>query len=279
VTRTQSVIVVAVATLTAQLALPANAHAQRGRGGRRGGAIIVAAVPYYSPFYGPWFYDSWYPYPFGYPYPPYAYGARYPFASLRVQVQPSQTEVFVDGYYAGTTDDFDGFFQRLRLEPGEHEIELYLQGYRSTRQKIYLQPDSTFRVRHTMQPLQPGESPDERPIPTGVLPAQRTSGPAGQPGPGPSLPVPGERPRGLNGTGAAPSTFGALALRTQPADADVLVDGQPWQSSGSGNQLIVQLPPGEHRVEVRKSGFQTFSTVVQVRRGETTALNVSLVQD
>jgi hypothetical protein len=186
---------------------------------------------------------------------------------LRVQVEPRQTEVFVDGYYAGTVDDFDGFFQRLRLEPGEHEIELYLQGYRSMRQKIYLQPGSTFRVRHTMQPLQPGESPDERPIATGVFPAAAP------------LPAPGERAAGRDASGSARSTFGALALRTQPADADVLVDGQPWQSSGSGNQLIVQLPPGDHRVEVRKSGFQTFSTVVRVRRGETTALNVSLVQE
>lgn len=47
-----------------------------------------------------------------------------PDSSLRLQVSPKETEVFVDGYYAGTVDDFDGMFQRLHLERGEHEVAL-----------------------------------------------------------------------------------------------------------------------------------------------------------
>jgi PEGA domain len=33
---------------------------------------------------------------------------------------------------------------------------------------------------------------------------------------------------------------------------------------------------GTHHVEVRRDGYETFSTDVTVRRGETTPLNVSL---
>ena len=34
-------------------------------------------------------------------------------SSMRLQVKPLDTMVFVDGYFAGIVDDFDGTFQRL----------------------------------------------------------------------------------------------------------------------------------------------------------------------
>ena len=64
-----------------------------------------------------------------YPFPPY--GMAVIDASVQFDVTPRQAEVFVDGYYAGIVDDFDGMFQRLRVEPGQHEITLYLDGYRT----------------------------------------------------------------------------------------------------------------------------------------------------
>ena len=102
--------------------------------------------------------------PYGW-YPPlaYAYGPAY--SSLRLQISPRETEVFVDGYYAGVVDDFDGFMQRLHVEPGEHTIQLYLNGHRTAEQKIYLQPGGTFRIRHTMEPLAAGETVPPRPAP------------------------------------------------------------------------------------------------------------------
>jgi hypothetical protein len=69
--------------------------------------------------------------PYGW-YPPFAYAYGRPYSSLRLQISPSETEVFVDGYYAGVVDDFDGFMQRLRVEAGEHTIQLYLNGRRTT---------------------------------------------------------------------------------------------------------------------------------------------------
>ena len=44
----------------------------------------------------------------------------YPTGELRLQVQPRDAQVFIDGSYAGTVDDFDGTFQSLRLEEGEY---------------------------------------------------------------------------------------------------------------------------------------------------------------
>ena len=211
-----------------------------------------------------------------YNYPPAeVYG---PLSALRLQVQPAQTEVFVDGYYAGPSKEFDGLFERLRLESGEHDIELYLQGYKSVHQKIYLQPDETFRIRHTMQALAS--------VTHGAAAGHAGPPPAVDPGPGsgrrpagPPMPSPGERAAGGNDRSAGESGFGAIAVRVQPSDAEFLVDGERWDGSGAGNRLTIQLPEGSHRVEIRKPRFQAYTTVIQVRRGETATLNVSLTQE
>ena len=265
----------ACALVGAALLWPSDVHAQRRRVVRSGGArtVVVVGGGY---FYRPWFYDPWYGwgYPYGW-YPPYGYGGRYgDAAAVRLQVEPKETEVFIDGYYAGTVDDFDGFFQRLRLEPGEHDIQLYLEGHRSLSQKIYLQPTGTFRVRHTMQPLAAGDTPDPRPVPPATPPPQPGPGrydPAGRP----ERPERSERAYPPGRT----SEFGALALRVQPEEAEVLIDGEPWDAPDGTERLIVQLPEGEHRIEVRREGFSTYSSTVRVRRGETTTLNVSLVRE
>ena len=69
----------------------------------------------------------WHPYSV-YRYDTYgSYG--YPVGELRLKVQPRDAQVFIDGYYAGRVDDFDGVFQSLRLEEGEYQVEIVLPGY------------------------------------------------------------------------------------------------------------------------------------------------------
>jgi hypothetical protein len=69
--------------------------------------------------------------------------------------------------------------------------------------------------------------------------------------------------------------FGAVAVRVQPADAEILIDGERWEAP-AGERVQVQLTPGAHRVEVRKSGYRTYSSTVSVRSGQTVTVNVSL---
>jgi hypothetical protein len=59
-------------------------------------------------------------------------------------------------------------------------------------------------------------------------------------------------------------------------DAEVLIDGQPWLGSAGQDRLVVDTSEGRHSVQVRKPGFVGFLTEVQVRRGETTTLDISL---
>ncbi len=140
-------------------------------------AAVAAAFwmlfPAASMAQGVWGPYGWYP-PFG-----YAYGR--PYSSLRLQISPRDTEVFIDGYYAGIVDDFDGFIQRLHVEAGEHTIQLFLAGHRTAEQKVYLQPGGTFRIRHTMEPLAAGEAAPARPTPAPRPSAAPATAPAQPP--------------------------------------------------------------------------------------------------
>jgi hypothetical protein len=185
----------------------------------------------------------------------------------RIQVTPPETEVYVDGIRAGVADDFDGFSQRLRVTAGEHLIELYLDGHRPVAQKVLFQSGDSYKLRHAMEPLPAGEAMPPRPASQSTAPNLDALYDAfGRPTPAsPALPAP-----------PAPSA-GVLAIRVQPADATVLVDGETWQGSG-GERLELQVTAGSHRIEVRKDGYLPFSTTVQTAAGQTTPLNVSLTK-
>lgn len=264
---------------------PIPAHPVGGGGVYRGPVIhhpYYASPYWYGAYYGygyPFYFSvgwgccGYWPYAYGYPY--YGYGYPYdPSAAMRLQVTPRETEVFVDGYYAGTVDDFDGTFQRLHLGPGQHDLELYLQGHRSYQQKVYLQPGKTFSVKHQMAALGPGEVEPVRPAgrpPQEGAPESRSSQRQAPIDPrereAERQPLPGPQSQ---------SEFGAIALRVQPFDASITIDGESWESSGDTDRLVVQLGPGVHHVQIRKDGFRTYMTDITVRPGETTALNVAM---
>lgn len=74
------------------------------------------------------------------------YGSRVYYGDVRLQVKPRDAAVYVDGYYAGVVDDFDGFFQRLTLEVGPHEIEIVAQGLEPVLYNVYVDPARTVDV-------------------------------------------------------------------------------------------------------------------------------------
>jgi hypothetical protein len=113
----------------------------------------------------------------GYP-PPYQYRYLGSESDLRFAVTPKEASVYIDGYFAGYVDDYNGMFQRLHVEPGAHEIVVYLKGHRSLREKLYLSPNSTRKISGALEPLPAGE-PDE-PIP---VPLNPPSPPRGSPPP------------------------------------------------------------------------------------------------
>lgn len=244
-------------------ALPRHPHPERAVTVR--GHVFIGGY-FYDPFFGPY---PWWPrtaYPYWY-FPVYDNSA-----DVRLRVEPAQADgaaVYVDGFYAGIVDDFDGVFQSLPLTPGGHTVLLYLEGYRTVRHNFYLSPGSSFTLRATMERLpadETSEPPDlAPPVPTPPAGTYRTPAtPPRKPAPEPAV-----RP-------AEAAGFGTLDIFVQPTSAEVTIDGQRWVTSDEGH-FMVQVPVGKHRVEVRKSGYRQFTTEVEATEGETTPLNVSLM--
>ena len=99
-------------------------------------------------------------------YPPIQYPYRYTLESdLRILVKPKDASVYVDGYFAGKVDEFDGTFQRLHVEPGQHEITIYLEGYRSLKERLYLSSRATRKIEGTLERLGAGEALEPPPVP------------------------------------------------------------------------------------------------------------------
>ena len=81
--------------------------------------------------------------PYGYYGIPQGFG----YGSLRIVDAPRDAQVFVDGYYAGVVDDYDGVFQRLNLEPGEHQLEVEpYPGAPPLSYQVYVEPGRTVTV-------------------------------------------------------------------------------------------------------------------------------------
>ncbi len=126
----------------------------------------------------PW-YGSWYPYgigswglgfymwdPYWYPgYGPYGWGGygyvgRYDeTGALRIIVKPREAQVFVDGYYVGVVDEFDGIFQRLRLDTGPHRIEVRMEGFETLRYDVRVTYGHTITLRGLMKAAAPEPEP------------------------------------------------------------------------------------------------------------------------
>ena len=209
------------------------------------------------------------------------YGAWGITSDARFLVSPRTAEVYIDGALAGIVDQFDGVFQSLTLAPGTHQISLYLDGHRRHDANIYVAPGSTIKLRHSMEPLAEGATPDERPTPPARAVEATAIAAPGDPDAQPSTRMPAEpaeprQPREPRELRTVAGEAGLIVIRVQPADAEVFIDGQRWQTPDTDRPLEVRVPPGRVRVEVRKPGFAPFSTEITVQPGQVTPLNVSL---
>jgi hypothetical protein len=126
----------------------------------------VYGYPYYSPYGG---FGGHYPYGYGsfglgflyydpyrwhpgagyyqtYPYDRRSYSA-FDIGELRLDVAPRHAQVFIDGYYAGVVDDYDGAFQAIRLAPGAYRVDLVAPGYETLTFDVRITPGQKIRYR------------------------------------------------------------------------------------------------------------------------------------
>jgi PEGA domain len=109
--------------------------------------------PYYYPFFG-------FGYGWGYPYYGYGYGFGYPYYSgyyygygeVKLEVKPKDAQVFLDGDYVGTVDEFNSWYQRMNVEPGKHRIVIREQGYQPYTMDLRVLPGQSYKIKQQMHP-------------------------------------------------------------------------------------------------------------------------------
>jgi len=280
----------------AQSSTPETRHPRAGTGhgyGHYGYGYYRGYYPYYGyygyyPAYwgGYWGlglglgWDWGYPYG-GYSYPGYYYGSPYyggyrysggyygETGSLRLLVDPPETRVFVDGYYSGVVDDYDGLFQRLHLSRGRHEIGFKLDGYQSYRVRVYVTPDHTLKIKHDMirgtgeavEDLSGGYAEAEAPPPPPDRDVRAEAEPRDERAPEPAYDREASGP-------------GHLRFDVRPDDASIYVDGE---FRGPARRLReLQVPAGRHLIEVVRPGYRTFSREVEVKPGRTEDVGIDM---
>ena len=237
--------------------------------------------PYYGWGYGYYPYgglylDSWWWTPPYYGYGAYVRGAD-DTGSVRVLVNQSKARVYVDGYYAGIVDDFDGLFQRLNVSPGEHDITLKLEGYKTHNFSVYVPYDGTLKLRWEMEP---GEGHDGSGDPTLAPPkrdARRERGDEADDDRGDRWSYRDrDRERGTRDRDPAAERdgFGALRFDVRPGDSSVYVDGA---FRGAARELrSLELQAGPHRIEIVRPGYRTYEREVTVDEGDSVDVSVDL---
>jgi len=157
----------------------------------RSGRGIGLPGYYYDPYFGygyrgyygyySRFANAWYPsygFGLGYFYDPFAYGyggyggyggspyyggggggyyqsRGYDTGSLRLKVAPRDAKVYVDGYFVGVVDSFDGVFQKLTVESGTHRVEIRADGFEPAQFEIMVTPGETITYKGELNRITP----------------------------------------------------------------------------------------------------------------------------
>ncbi len=105
----------------------------------------------YSGYYGGAWGNGWAA-PYGYGY--VGYSGR-PYGGVRIDLPQRNAEVYVDGYFVGTVDDFDGRMQQANLEAGPHHVEVRDPDFDDLSFDVNVEPGRTVTYRGTLRPLRP----------------------------------------------------------------------------------------------------------------------------
>jgi hypothetical protein len=124
-------------------------HEDDDRGDFDGG--IVFANPYWGSYWGPaWGWDpAWY-------WNGPGYDGYSNASGIRLEVKgpsPKDAVVYVNGAYAGVVNDFNSWYQRLKLAPGTYGLKIEAKGYQPLSLKVAIPPDQTIVYKGALKPV------------------------------------------------------------------------------------------------------------------------------
>jgi hypothetical protein len=74
--------------------------------------------------------------------------------NLRLKIKPRDAQVFVDGFFVGVVDSFDGVFQKLGIDAGGHRIEIKAPGHEPIQFDVLIAPGETVTYRGELRRIQ-----------------------------------------------------------------------------------------------------------------------------
>lgn len=111
----------------------------------------------YDPFWFDPYFDPYYGGGGGY----YGGGGGYGYSrgyrdtgSLRLKIKPRDAKVYIDGYFVGVVDSFDGLFQKLGLDAGGHRVEIRADGYETLQFEVLITPGESVTYKGELKRVQ-----------------------------------------------------------------------------------------------------------------------------
>jgi hypothetical protein len=274
---------------------------------------------YYPRWYRYYGGPSWWWTPYGYwgwwwlgdnywPYDPYYYNDPYQrdrrsygrdeVGALDLDISPGRTQVYLDGQYLGTVDQYDGFPTYLWLDKGTYDIVFYLDGYKTLARQVSVYPGTVIDFDDRLEPGQSVRPEDlatkthERRDARETFEKERREridrgeDPHDEDGEWRDRVRRGREDRRDRGEeieiqdedGRSGSGQGRVRLEVEPDDASIYLDGQFVGTAQDLAQLRrgLLVEPGKHNVAVVRPGRESEEREFEVEAGEELDLEIEL---
>jgi hypothetical protein len=280
-------------------------------GGRGGGTVVIGHGWWYDPwYYGPsygWGYgwgwaSPWYWGPAAVRYDgPYRSGGGSIAGALDLDLWPDDVEVYVDGEYVGEVDQFDGFPTFLWLPRGTYDVVFYRDGFQTLARQYSIYSGQVVDVNDR---LERGESirPEDLPSTSSTNRDARVERNRQRREAARRYEQWRERARygddeadeidedeledleeelEADGDRAQGGSMARLRLSITPEDASIYLDGNFLGTAREVAQLSAGLvvPPGSHRLEVVRPGYEPEEVRFDGEAGEELSLQVDLERE
>jgi hypothetical protein len=73
-------------------------------------------------------------------------------SQIKLKVKPERAAVFLDGAFAGTVDEFNGWGQAMLVNPGKHHLKIDLPGYLEFNTDVNLLPYQKITIETNLAP-------------------------------------------------------------------------------------------------------------------------------
>ncbi|HEY3350048.1 MAG TPA: PEGA domain-containing protein [Thermoanaerobaculia bacterium] len=218
------------------------------------------------------------------------------YAVVKTDVQPEEAQVYLDGKYIGSADDFDGYPDFLYLGPGKYQLEFRMPNYMTYATELDVTAGRQMKIEEKLK-LEPGKSaldafpPESKGTPLGRVftkggNAAAPAAPRGDDGwsDGNAAPSWREAPdEERTDVRVAPppsraTNRGRIKFRVMPDDAAVYMDDKYLGAADdlAANARGIVAEPGTHTITVTRPGYKSRTVEVTARAGSPVDVVVEL---